>query len=200
MSFGPSGQSSSYTPPTGGDYPAPPRRGRSPWFYVGMGCAGLVLVSFVGCAVLFSRVASELKNAPTTAAATATALKDIPAYPKANWDAKTTQVASVTLKVMSGALKATSTAGGGYTTDDLSAEVFAFYDKEMAKRGYKIASRQDSGRQVQHMYVNKTTKTMAMIQVQDTPGENGGRTILVMRFDGVDTDKVKPEQMEGGGG
>ncbi len=69
--------------------PAPGRRGRSPWLWVGAGCGLLLLLTFGGCAALFyvvGRQAGETARQPLTRQQVLRSLGGTPIYPGAQVD------------------------------------------------------------------------------------------------------------------
>jgi len=194
MSFGPAGQSGAYTPPP----PADVKRGRSPWFYVGIGC-GLILLLLVGSCAAFSVKVASMMNQPFNVQQEVQKL-GVPAYPGAQVDETQSKAGRATLQIMKGAMKATQSTVVAFRTDDLSGEVFAFYDNSLNKAGFKQVRGGAQARANQHMYVNAKSRSMVMVQVQDSPGEKGERTIVVMRFDGMPEETLRSLEAGGAGG
>lgn len=196
MSFGPAGQSGAYAPPP----PDAAKRGRSPWFYVGIGC-GLILLLIVGsCAAISIKFASEF-NKPFNKQEAVQKLGDVPIYPGAQVDEMQSKAGQVALKAVGGLMKATQSTVLALRTDDLSGEVMAYYDNELNKRGFKLIRQgQQAARSDQHTYVNSKARSVVMVQSRDAPGESGSRAIMIMRFDGMPEENLRNIEQGGGGG
>lgn len=116
------------------------RQGRSPWFWVGMGCLGLFIIGGLGVGALilagmrlFHTVANE-KIPPVTAQSVKQELHGVPVYPGAQLDVPGTEILMKTatmVRRLAGA-RAGPMAGwavASYHVSEPPAKVLEWYDK-----------------------------------------------------------------------
>lgn len=171
----------SYSPP-----PAP-RRGLSPWAWVGIGCAGLTVLGFGGCitagVVFTNKIKSEM-NKPFNAQEAVQAMADIPLYPGGQVDEMGSKAARAGLQAMSFAIPAQRSSVLALRSDDPNEKIFKWYDGKMGELGYKQQTvREETGNNMQHQYLKD--KNMAIVQVQRSKGNDSPKLIVLMRFDGI---------------
>lgn len=168
--------------------PPPPRRGLSPWAWVGIGCAGVTVLGFGGCiavaVTMKNRIESEMRQ-PFNPQQAVQAIGDIPQYPNAQIDEVGSKAARAGLRAMSFAIPAKSSAVLALRVEDPDEKIFKWYDTKMQDAGYKIQNgRETTGRNVQHQY--RKDRDMVIVQVQRGQRSTGdGKLIVLMRFDGM---------------
>lgn len=183
----------SYSP--GAYVPPPPpsavKRGKSPWFFVGMGCLGLVLLTLGLIGYSAFKVMDAMKQP-------ATSLGDVPIYPKAKLDVPMTKVVQGTAAVTRMITGKQSFAASVYRVSVTPEAAVTWYDTEMTKRGYvPTKARQSSiGQkmegQVMHQYFKKEQKEIVMVQAGIAPDNKADKTdtadttmLIVMRMMGA---------------
>lgn len=186
---------------------AEPRQGKSPWFYVGMGCLVLVALGFAGCVAVgfmgynWVKGVADASNTPLPKEQILANLKDIPPYPNASLvDVPATRVmrAAVGLMTKTGAIESIEVAVFG--TKDPYEKVRAFYDTKMKAAGYKpekestdLATnskewRYSKGDNAALFRYGRMTKeeSEANFDKKSQPGPTyEGPTVTIMRFDGI---------------
>lgn len=165
--------------------PPAPRRGLSPWAWVGIGCASLTVLGFGGCVALFAVGANAVKREmakPFNQKEAVAAMKDVPLYPKAQISDEESRKGRAGLVVFGRFLPADSSAVLALETDAPNDSIFTFYDEELTKRGYQKAEmKTQAGVNAQHMY--KRDHDAVMVQIQPVGGS--GKSIILMRFNGL---------------
>ena len=168
--------------------PPPPRRGRSPWAWVAMGCGGLTLLGFGGCAVFVWSVTNQVRQEmakPFVEAEAIASIGDIPRYPGATIDPEASKAARGGLLAMRRMIPANRQGVLALRSTDPDEKIMGWYEQQMTKNGYKRREmREQSGRNTQVMW--RREKAMAMVQIQhDRKKADVEKMIILMRFDGV---------------
>ncbi|MBC8103487.1 MAG: hypothetical protein H7Z41_12990 [Cytophagales bacterium] len=196
MSYSPA-----YIPPP----PAPARRGRSPWFFVGMGCLALVLLTFglVGYGV-YRGVSAY--NQPVTNEEVVRSLGGIPLYPNAKLDLETTKATRAASGLTSMMMGKQTFAAAAFRVSVTPEVAVKWYDAELTRLGY-VATRarqssvgQKMENQTMHQYFNDKQKEIVMVQAGIAPDDGrDGRAdskdatmLIVMRLTGL----PKPSELE----
>lgn len=135
----------------GGYIPPPPpvvKKGKSPWFFVGMGCLGLFVLAFASCAIIAVKATNDFQTAlkaplsPEQAVAPYSAAQ-VPIYPKATVNVTVTKTMRAGLSAASGF---TGLAGPSVKfnflalnipTDVTPEKVTNYYDSTLKKAGWK---------------------------------------------------------------
>ncbi|MFY7951932.1 MAG: hypothetical protein ACOVT5_05450 [Armatimonadaceae bacterium] len=168
--------------------PPVPRRGLSPWAWVGIGCGGLTLLGFGGCAVLVWNVTSQVRTEmakPFVESEAIASIGDIPLYPDAKIDAMGTKAARGGLIALRRMIPADRQGVLALRTVDPDEKIVNWYQAELQKLGYKKRDMQErSGRNNQVAWVRD--KAMAMVQIQhDRKKDEIEKLIILMRFEGL---------------
>ncbi|MGC4045649.1 MAG: hypothetical protein QM758_17800 [Armatimonas sp.] len=172
-----------YTPP-------PPKRGLSPWAWVGIGCGTITLLGFGGCAFLAYRVVQEVNNiAPPEQSLKTIQDAKIPIYPGATMDPMATKYAGGTINIMGKMLgKNVKTAMVAFSCSDPASKVHLWYKERITAMGYSEQAGGDrgnpAGRNVeQHMFVKGDE--MVLIQTQDPTTNKSGSMLITAYFKGI---------------
>ena len=186
----PAGQAAPYYAP-----PAPPRRGLSPWAWVGIGCGLFTLLGIGGCvafiAVVGKQVSSEMQK-PINREEILASLGDTPRYPNAQFDDNGTKAGRIGLNLTKRLIPARSSVVAAFVTRDDADKILSWYDAEMKKRGFQsgasaggtgLSGGPNGARQRQY----RKDDDVAIVQVQRGSGAaaQGASMIILMRFNGV---------------
>jgi hypothetical protein len=170
------GKFADYTPP-----PPPPRSAKSPWLWVGLGCGGLLLLGFGGCAAFVATIGTKMKAEmakPYDPAATQAAMGDTPVYPGSTQDEMTTKALRVMEPMMKLKFSSATIAGVAYNTSDDFTKVAAWYSEKLQKAGY-TPKKEDAN-------LDEYQKGEEIITLQDSKNKVSGRTtFMIMRLHGV---------------
>jgi hypothetical protein len=182
-------------PDTG--YPtAPTKQPKSPWFYVGMGCLGLFVLSFGTCAtigVIGFNKAKEAMNQPVDEASIAQEFQGIPTYPGGKLNVEITKVTRGVLNVVAMATPGKKFHLGAYKVADAPDKVMEWYDAKMTEAGYsetkqvfKIGNDSDEdGKGIAKMY----KKNKDLVQIQAREGRKG-KVLIMLRFEGFTEEEL----------
>lgn len=170
----------------GPDTPPPaPRRGLSPWAWVGIGCLSLTVLGFGGCIAAGAFFANQFKqemNKPFNEEEARQLLKDVPFYPESRVSDEMSRAGRAGLSIFSRMMPAQSSVILALETEAPTESIFNFYDEEMGKLGYQETKiKTEAGVNQQHQY--QKDQDMVMVQVQ--PGKDGKKAIMLMRFNGI---------------
>ena len=195
MSYSPN----AYVPPP----PPAARRGKSPWFFVGMGCLGLFLVTIGLISYSAYKVMGVLKQ-PITSAGVVQSLGDVPIYPNAKLDMTMTKVIQGTAAVTQMVTGKNTFSAGVFQVPVTPEAAVSWYDTEMVKRGYVANKVRQSSvgqklqSQVQRQYSSKTIKEIVIVQAGLTPEEQrtdpkNGTMLILMRMTNLKGKANPPE-------
>lgn len=170
--------------------PPPPKRGLSPWAWVGIGCASVTLLGVGGCVILGFQFARAFNNA-TSPEESRDKLKaaNIPIYPGAQINAAATRAAGGVMNIMGGMMgKGTSISMVAFECPDPATKVHSWYVQQTSALGFAEQTRGDrgnpAGRNVsQHMYVKGDD--MIMVQTQDPESGKQGCVLVLAHFKGL---------------
>jgi hypothetical protein len=140
------------------------------------------VLAFIGVVVVVmmvgNRVQQVMKNAPPVTAQSARQEigTDVPLYPGATFDQSMTQSSKVGVEVTKGILgdkiAATAPRMAVYSTSDSADAVYAYYDKELPKKGWTPVNAGSAGLSRQSMY--RKGNDMLIVQCQGP----GGTTLI----------------------
>jgi hypothetical protein len=182
-------------------YPAAPKKAKSPWLYVGLGCLGLFVLTFGGCAVFVmsakNKIEAEMKK-PLDKEALKQEMGDIPVYPNATLDEKVTKATRAGVGIMSFALQGKKMSMAAYSIKEPIADALAWYDQKMPEAGYAPAKKTADMKKFQfgprggesHIFV----KDREMVQVQSQEGKSEKNVLIVMRMTGFTKEELKELQ------
>lgn len=177
MSFNNAG----YVPP-----PPAPRRARSPWMFVGIGCGTLALLFVVTVAIVANKFVGTMREEmkkPLNITETKKAMGDVPEYQNATLDETMTKAQRATTSILKMSLQASDVALLAYRTEDKPDRVIDWYADQMEKRGYKEASNFNTAGVAQGQY--RKGSEAVMVQCQPDKAHEGDAYIIVMHFTGV---------------
>jgi hypothetical protein len=190
-------------PDTG--YPtAPTKQPKSPWFYVGMGCLGLFVLSFGTCATIgvigFNKVKSEMAK-PLDKETLKQELAGIPEYPNATLDEQATKAMRAGTGLMSFAMQGKKMMMAAYDTKEPASDIIAWYDTKMTEAGYESSNADnvslkkygisvDTGGTAR--MVRMFVKDTEMVQIQAQSKKDTKKNVLmIMRFTGFTKAEMK---------
>lgn len=187
MSYSPG----AYVPPP----PAAAKRGRSPWFFVGMGCLGLVLITLGIVGYGAYQMVSAI-NRPITNDEVRDSLGNVPIYPEAKLDMATTKIIQGTAAMTRMVTGKQTFSAGVFRVSVSPEQAVAWYDVELRKLGYEpTKARQPSigqkmENQVMHQYFKKQAKEIVIVQAGVIPEEKktdpkDATMLIVMRMIGA---------------
>jgi hypothetical protein len=170
--------------------PPPPKKGLSPWAWVGIGCGSITLLGFGGCAFLTYRVVNSINNA-VAPEVSLKAIQDaqIPIYPGSEMDEPATKVAGGTLNLMAGMMgKGVKMNMVAFRCPEVAAKVHSWYAEKTTAMSFAEQSNGDRngavGRNMeQHMYVKGDE--MILVQTQDPEGGKTGSMLILAHFKGL---------------
>ena len=189
MSYSPD----AYVPPPP---PSAMRRGKSPWFFVGMGCLGLVLLTLGIVGYATYKVVSVV-NRPVTKEGIVQSLGDkFPIHPKAKLDMATSKIIQGTSAVTQMITGKQGFAAAVFRVPVSPEDVVGWYDVELGKQGFvPTKARQPSigqkmEKQIMHQYFKKDAREMVMVQAGIIPDEKktdsaDATMLIVMRMSNV---------------
>jgi hypothetical protein len=160
--------------------PPPPRKRMSPWAMTGIGCAVLLVGSIVGigaCGVQMSNAMKEELNKPIDKEQVLAELGDTPLYPKIQFDENSTKIGRAGMKIGGRFVPAQKTAIAGFRTEDAPPLVYAWYDEQLIKAGFRVEDGRGDKRGG-HSY----RKDHDMVVVRMTPDKGEANSLMVMRF------------------
>lgn len=185
-----------------------PRQGRSPLFFIGIGCLVLFGLGFVGCIAIgaigvnmFKGVA-DAADKPIPKEQVIAGLKDIPVYPNAPLvDVPTTRMmrAGMMLMTKTGAIKQVEV--GTFGPKDPYEKIRAFYDAKLKAAGYTAVKASENIENDSKQWSYRKGDTVALFSYQkltkdeqstiksDTPEQSlptyEGPLLTIFRMDGV---------------
>lgn len=158
----------------------PVKKKRSPLFYLGMGCLGIVLLTVLGIGILSWQVMSGLNQKVDSAALIRSFNGDLPIYPGAKIDDRTTNLIQKIISYSRGLANVTESAAIALRSAEDSKKIVGWYDFEMSKNGFRVMqTRQNSigirlEEAVNRTYVriDKQNRLVAVsMQIGKAPGE-----------------------------
>jgi hypothetical protein len=181
-------------PDTG--YPMAPKKQKSPWFYVGMGCLGLFVLSLGTCVtigVVASNKFKEVANQPIDEASIAQEFNGIPMYPGGKLSKEVTKMTRGVLNIVTMMTPGKKFHIGAYMVPDAPDKVMEWYDAKMTEAGYsetkqvfKIGNNADEdGKGIAKMY----KKDKDLVQIQAREGKKG-KVLIMLRFEGFTEEEL----------
>jgi hypothetical protein len=167
--------------------PPSPKKGLSPWAWVGIGCGTITLLGIGTCTVGGAFLARSITDAASPEESMkAIQAAQIPIYPGSEMDAPTTKVAGGTINLMARLMgKGVKMNMVAFRCPDVASTVHPWYAQKTAAMGFmKQTNGEQSGtmgrNMEQHMYVKG--KDMIMVQTQDPEGGKKGCILIVAHF------------------
>ncbi len=179
MSFNSS--SDTYTPP-------PPKRGMSPWAWVGIGCGTFLLLGFVGCGIIGYKFTQALNNAMSPEESVkAIEAAQIPLYPGATLDPAATKAAGGVMGLMGGLSGGKmKMAMAAFRCPDGSDKVMSFYNQKLIAAGYteRVSPSSPNIRNARQIQFTRGD-AMAMVQTQAPEGNDKGCVLVLAHMTGL---------------
>lgn len=178
----------------GGYTPPPPKRGLSPWAWVGIGCGTITLLGVGGCVVIGFKFAKAF-NSATSPEDSRKKLEaaQVPIYPNAQINEPATRGAGGFINLMGGMMgKGTSVSMVAFDSPDAGPKIQDWYVQKTTALGFSKRSdgerTSSAGRNsVQHMY-GKGDEVI-MVQTQDSTTNKQGSLLILAHFKGLDKNK-----------
>lgn len=176
--------------PTGG------RRGSPWWIWLLGGCGGCLLIVIValvaGGFFVRNAVRDAMKSSgPVTAASVKQSMGDVPLYPNGQLNLEATRGAQVGARIASsfqpnGPIHGTA----ALDTQDSAETVMAYYQTELAPRGWSLKTSQSIMGQTQSQYMRGNEMLLVQVQPQRRPGKSGN--VVVLMLSGPEAPKAAP--------
>jgi hypothetical protein len=171
---------------------------KSAVFYVGMGCLGLAVLGFGGCALVGFKGLSAFNqtfNQPVDEATILQELNGIPKYPGAVFNETSTKLMRGVFKVISWANKDKKILGGVFDVMDTPEKVLGWYDSKMKEAGYTPvplvkAEKLSTLESVTHQYEKEKTYVQITMRQSDTEGKSKTQELVLLRFEGFTPNEI----------
>jgi hypothetical protein len=169
-----------YTPP-------PPKKGLSPWAWVGIGCGTITLLGFGGCAFLGFKLTQAINNAMSPEESVkAIQAAQIPEYPGAVMDPQATKGAGAMMRLMGGVTGGkVKMAMAAYRCPDEPAKVMEWYKVKLAATGYVPGPRESRTIAAAQLEQFIRGDEMAMVQTQNGEGMSKGCVLILAHIKGM---------------
>jgi hypothetical protein len=181
------------------DYPMAPKK-KSPWLYVGLGCLGLFVLTFGGCAILgvvgFNKMKAEIKK-PLNKETLKQEMAGIPEYPNTTLNEEATKGMRAAMGLMSMAMQGKKISMVAYDTKESPADIIAWYEPKMVEAGYETSD--TSSASLKKMGINTSSKGVVrmfikdqeMVQVQSQEGSKEKNVLILLRMTGFTKEEMK---------
>ncbi|WP_404789002.1 hypothetical protein [Altericista sp. CCNU0014] len=164
--------------------PPGPKRPRSPWVWVGLGCGTALLLTFGGCVLLFGTIgqrAAQEMGKPLDRQEAIAKLGDTPIYQPSTFNETMTKGARLGSSIFPGAM----VSAAAFNTSDGPDKVIGWYEQQLAAKGYRRMPEQfnPNGKSKQATFQNKSEGII--VQMDDVAGAAGSQknyTLLLMRM------------------
>jgi predicted ATP-binding protein involved in virulence len=163
--------------------PSGPKKPRSPWVWVGLGCGTAALLTFGGCAALLSlvgqRAAQEMKK-PLNQKEVLAKLGDIPIYQPSTFNESMTKGARFGSSLFPGSMMSAA----AFDTSDSPNQIVDWYEQQLSAKGYKRMPEQPNlNSKLKQVQFQKQSESI-IVQVQETSasGPQKSYTLLLMRM------------------
>jgi hypothetical protein len=161
--------------------PSGPKKGRSPWMWVGLGCGLTVLLAFGGCVALMGvigqRAAQEMGK-PITQKEAMAKLGDIPIYKPSTFDENMTKGVRFSSSLMPGEMMTAAAFG----TSDEPDKIIDWYQKQLSERGYqKLQSQPTFNSKITQANFKKDSESI-LVQIHDATTGGHKYTMVLMHI------------------
>jgi hypothetical protein len=182
---------------------------KSAVFYVGMGCLGLTVLGFGGCALVGFKGLSAFNqtfNQPVDEATILQELNGVPKYPGAVFNETSTKLTRGVFKVISWANQDKKILGGVFDVTDTPEKVLGWYDTKMKEAGYKSvpvvkAEKISELESVTHQYEKEKAYIQVTMRQSTIEGKSKTQELVLLRFEGFTPDEIakigKTEEKDG---
>jgi hypothetical protein len=181
---------------------------KSALFYVGMGCLGLTILGFGGCALVGFSGLNFLKQTFDQPVDEMTILKElggVPKYPNAKFNETSTKLTRGVFKLISMTDKDKKALGGVFDITDSTEKVLGWYDGKMKEAGYTAiplekAEKLSKLESVTHQYEKGKEYVQVTMRKSDTEAKSNAQELVLLRFEGFTAEEVaeigKDEKIE----
>jgi hypothetical protein len=171
---------------------------KSVGFYLGMGCLGLVVLGFGGCALIGFKglgAFNQTFNQPVDEATVLQELGGIPKYPGSTYNEMSTKLTRGVFKLISMADGDKKALGGVFNVTDAPEKVFAFYDDKMKEAGYKEIPLEKVGKlskmdSVTHQYEKDKAYFQVTVRKSEEEGKTNSQELVLLRFEGFTPEEI----------
>jgi hypothetical protein len=162
--------------------PTGPKKSRSPWMWVGIGCGVTTLLAFGGCVAFLGVVgqkAAQEMGKPITKEDAISKLGDIPIYQPSTFSETMTKGAQFGSSLIPGQIVSAAVA---FETQDNPDQVIRWYQQELAAKGYQQLPKQPTlSSNVTQASFQKESDGI-LVQVQDSNSSAKAYMLLLMRM------------------
>jgi hypothetical protein len=181
-------------------YPMAPKKQKSPWFYVGMGCLGLFVLSLGTCVTIGVVATNKFKTEmgkPLDKETIKQEMAGIPEYPNATLDETATKGARTAMGMASFLMQGKKMSMAAYDTKDAPSDIIAWYEPKMLEAGYETSDANST--QLKKMGINTSRKGVVrmfikdqeMVQVQGQQGSKEKNVLVLLRMTGFTKEEMK---------
>ena len=161
--------------------PSGPKKGRSPWMWVGLGCGLTALLAFGGCVALMGvigqRAAQEIKK-PVTQKDVMADLGDIPLYQPSTFDETMTKGVRFGSSFFPGKM----VTAAAFDTSDEPDKIIDWYQQQLSERGYqKLQSQPTFNSKITQANFRKDSESI-LVQIHDAKAGGQKYTMVLMRM------------------
>ncbi len=172
--------------------PSGPKKPRSPWVWVGLGCGTAILLTFGGCVALLGLVgqrAAQEMGKPLNQKEVFAKLGDTPIYQPSTFNETMTKGARIGGSLFPGAMVSTA----AFNTKDGPNQIIDWYEQQLSAKGYqKMPGPPNLSSTSTQVSFQKQSESI-IVQVQDAAAANSQKsyTLLLMRMR-LPTSKASP--------
>jgi hypothetical protein len=162
--------------------PSGPKKPRSPWVWVGLGCGTAILLTFGGCVAFLGLVgqrAAQEMGKPLDRKEVLAKLGDTPIYQPSTFNETMTKGARIGSSLFPGQMMSAA----AFNTGDTPKQIITWYEQQLSSKGYQKLSEQPSlNRESTQVQFQKQSDGI-IVQVQEaTATSPKGYTFLLMRM------------------
>jgi hypothetical protein len=162
--------------------PTGPKKSRSPWMWVGIGCGVTTLLAFGGCVAFLSVVgqkAAQEMGKPITKEDAIAKLGDIPIYQPSRFNETMTKGAQFGSSLIPGQIVSAAVA---FETQDNPERVIRWYQQALAAKGYHQLPKQPTFNSDLTQASFQKESDGILVQVQDSRSSAKAYMLLLMRM------------------
>lgn len=168
--------------------PSGPKKPRSPWVWVGLGCVTAALLTFGGCVALLGlvgqRTAQEMKK-PLDQKEVLAKLGDTPIYQPSTFNVHMTKRARMASSLYPGSM----VSAAAFDISDSPNQIIDWYEQQLSAKGYKrMPDQLHLGSKLKQVQFHKQFESI-IIQIQEVPDprpqKSYGLFLIRMKFPGA---------------
>jgi hypothetical protein len=162
--------------------PTGPKKSRSPWMWVGLGCGVTALLAFGGCVAFIGVVgqkAAQEMGKPITQKEAIAKLGDVPIYQPSTFNETMTKGAQFGTSLIPGQIVSAAVA---FETKDDPERILRWYQQELTAKGYHQLPKQPTLNSNLTQASFQKESDGILVQVQDARGGAKPYMLLLMRM------------------